>query len=193
MQEQKPAQKKNNWKLWLSVVAVVLVCSCCGFALGTNSGKSSTSTQATVATTPTQAPTKVPTVAPTPTSNPNASAPVYAAMVQTQMNTLSTDMSTVGTDCGNEDITACHDDLQALRDDIHTTQTDLDATPAPPCFKTADADIRAALNDLDTGAMTAINGIDQNDASLLNQGAAYITKASTELTQATAATKAAHC
>jgi hypothetical protein len=65
--------------------------------------------------------------------------------------------------------------------------------PAPPCLKTADTDIRVALNDYIEGATLALNGLNDLDSNEINDGSDQISAGSTALTNAAKAINQKAC
>jgi hypothetical protein len=77
--------------------------------------------------------------------------------------------------------------------DVQAFQQDLKDTPAPACLKAADTNLRKGLALYDSGAQTAMTGINQLDATLIQQGGKTIEQGNTFLALATAAIKKAVC
>ncbi len=173
------------------VIALCVVCAICGGIVSAmNGGGSIAADQATQTPAP---PTDTP--APTATTNPNNPAAVsaYSTLVQTDGSTMSGDMNAMGNDCGAGDLTTCRADLQTVNDDARQFQTDLNSTPAPPCLSATDKELRKALTLIVSGTQSAMDGIDNNDPSQVDQGTAMFKQATTYLKQATQSVDTATC
>jgi hypothetical protein len=128
----------------------------------------------------------------TATTYPRRAIIAYTTVVTKDSHTVGTDAGALGPACGNGDASACSAALVTFDADVQAFQQDLKDTPAPACLKTVDTDLNKGLALYDSGAQTAMKGIDQVDAALIRQGSAtigqgttYITKASSEIPKAT--------
>jgi hypothetical protein len=161
------------------IIAVCLVCAVCASMAQAVTGGSkavANSAQATHTATATLSP-----------------AAAYGAIVSLYSTRLSASLSTMGDDCQNGDVSACRDDAKSMQDDVHAFLDALDATPAPQCLKEADGHLRAALALFDRAAQHTMDGIDNDNTSLISKATTDMTNGSKELTKATDAMKAATC
>lgn len=163
----------------VGIIALCLVCALCGSMVSAMSGGSKAVANKTQAT-HTATATLTPAVA-------------YGSIVTLYSTRLSASLSTMGDDCSNGDVSACRDDAKSMQDDVHAFQTALDATPAPACLKEADGHLRAGLALFDRAAQRAMDGIDNDNASLLSKATTDMTNGSAELTKATDAIHSASC
>jgi hypothetical protein len=103
-------------------------------------------------------------------------------------------MTTVGDECGSgQDLSGCRAALVTARDDSQTFLDDLNAQPTPPCLKSADTPLRAALRDVHSAAQEVIDGIDSYSVAKIKAGTALMNKATTEINTASAELKQVSC
>lgn len=167
------------------IIAVCLLCAVCS-----SIGQAMTGGSKAVANSGTSAQATHTPPKPTATLTPAAA---YGAIVSLYSTRLGTSLSTMGEDCQNGDVDLCRDDAASMQDDVHAFQSALDATPAPACLKLADGHLRAGLALFDRAAQRAMDGIDNNNTSLISKATTDMTNGSKELTKATDAMKAAAC
>ncbi len=151
-----------------------------------NAPKSTTAPKATNTPAPTA------TNTPKPTATPDLYHP-YVTTVATDAGKLLKALTDMSVPCQAGDVAGCRDAAKKVNDTVSAFQADLDKHPAPPCLKDSDTHLRAALALFKSGTQHAMDGIDDNDVGLIQQGTADITAGSDELTKATDATKAAKC
>jgi hypothetical protein len=170
-----------------SIVALCVVCSCCGVGLAAlNGGGKTTITGQSTST------TKPATATPKPTNTPDLLAE-YRAMASADLAKLSKALTDMSTPCQNADVAGCRSGAKEVNDTVHAFQADLDAHPAPACLKTTDTHLRAALALFEHGSQNAMDGIDNLDTDLISQGTSDITAGGKEIDKATAALKSATC
>jgi hypothetical protein len=129
----------------------------------------------------------------TATTDPTRALNAYKAMVIKDSGTVSADDDGITTSCSGTDFSACSAAFATFDTDVQAFQQDLKDTPAPACLKAADMNLQKALGLYDSGAQTAMTGIDQLDASLIQQGGKTIEQGNTYLALASASIKKAVC
>ncbi|MGO8948929.1 MAG: hypothetical protein ACLQUY_15025 [Ktedonobacterales bacterium] len=106
---------------------------------------------------------------------------------------MAADLTQDGTDCGAANFSACSGDSQKVHDDAAAFLQVLDQNPAPPCLKSADTYLRQGLTDYENGSELVVQGINNNDASLITQGSQDYDQGNTAINQASTAMSQAAC
>lgn len=96
--------------------------------------------------------------------------------------TLGNDLSTFSTDAKAGDVAASGNDCQQLKDDVATAK----GQPAIP-ESTVEQHWSSALSYLDSAAQDCINGVNQNDVSLITQANNEMNQATDEINATTTA------
>ena len=163
------------------------VCMLCGLTVAVGSALGN------VAGTPAEQATA--TTAPTATATPSqaALAAAYTSFVAGGLQPLAADTNAIGNDCGAADVQSCHDDALQFQLDIASFQSDLDAHPAPHCLAAADKDLRTGLSYYATAAGDVVDGIDQSDVALLDEGVRYMRAGNKQMAATTTAIHHAVC
>jgi hypothetical protein len=165
-----------------SLIVLCLVCAMCGGVLQALGGGTNAANRAQASATHTPKPTA--------TLDPVAA---YRGIVSLYATRLGSSMGAMGDDCQSGDTSACRDDAKSMQDDVHAFQSALDATPAPACLKETDGHLRAGLALFDRAAQRVMDGIDNNNTSLISKATTDLTNGGKELTKATDTMKAATC
>lgn len=185
----------------LAVVSVlVLVAACGGLALLASHASGSPSAAVTgfdpeapnVSSAPTDRPQA--TEAPTPTAaSQSQQAVAYVRAVQIDSAAEGSTAGALGVECGSGQASRCRAAFVALQNSTSAFQHDLDANPAPPCLAGPDARLRAGLALESQASQLGIQGIDQIDASKVNQAATVMDQANTDFTQTATLIRQAQC
>lgn len=174
---------------------VVLTCGCCG----TVTLAAALNSHPTVAA-PTATDTAQPYIPPQPTeaqatATPDSSAANYRRFVTLESTVVETDFNGVGTMCApsHNSVADCRANVQTTHDDVADFLSGLDTHPAPACLHTADTLLRGALADYRQGTQQMLDGLDQNNTSVISQGSATVERGNSEIGQAADAIGAASC
>ena len=97
---------------------------------------------------------------------------------------MANDITTQGNDCGALNFSACSSDSQKVHDDAATFIQILDLNGAPPCLKSTDTYLRQGLTDYLNGWELVVQGINNNDSSLITQGSQDYDNGTTAINQA---------
>jgi hypothetical protein len=83
--------------------------------------------------------------------------------------------------------------MVTARNAVQAYQSDLDQTAPPACLSSADGEIRQALGNLRDGLDLGISGVDNLEASRVDQGVSLIMQGNDHLTSASALIRSASC
>lgn len=148
----------------------------------------------TLAPTSTDAPTPIPTA--TPILTPDGTRQMvksYVDVVTRDSTTLRQAMSDMGLYCGNQDVAQCRTALQAVETEADRFRSDLDQTSPPACLSDPDTRLRQSLKQYHDGAQEGVQGIDSNDAGMINMGGDTMNTGTSAMNQASDMVRQAAC
>jgi hypothetical protein len=158
----------------------------------------------TPAPTPTASPLPTPVSTPAPTaiaaSTPAPAAlsqhdltVAYVSMTERDAHSAAAALRSMGSACQGGDLQPCRRGMVTARNAVQAYQSDLDQTAPPACLSSADGEIRQALGNLRDGLDLGISGVDNLEASRVDQGVSLIMQGNDHLTSASALIRSASC